>query len=272
MTRTVRKIAAIATVAVCASGMLAACGDDDAADDTTTTTTVADAGDETDGGGTDGGEAATDGFCDAYVSASMAFSSDAPDPEVVGPALDTVDAEVPEEIAEQAAVITGAARTALDSGGEDTSAFESEEFAEAQSAVDTHVFDNCEFDNKLEVTAQDYAFEGLPADVPAGRVAVKLINEGNEAHEIGLARKKDGVTESFEDLLALPQEQAMEKLEVLGGAFTPVKGAVAVVFADFEPGSHAAVCFVPVGSVEGQDGSGPPHFMEGMLEEFTVSA
>jgi hypothetical protein len=42
--------------------------------------------------------------------------------------------------------------------------------------------------------------------------------------------------------------------------------------ADLTSGSYAAVCFIPVGSVDEEtEADGPPHFTQGMKTEFTVS-
>jgi len=75
----------------------------------------------------------------------------------------------------------------------------------------------------------------------------------------------------------------------VGDAFSPNADTPGVVVADLEPGDYAAVCFVPVGSMQsdgeggeataGTDAGGPDttsvdpadaHFMHGMLQEFTV--
>ena len=43
-------------------------------------------------------------------------------------------------------------------------------------------------------------------------MSFKFTNEGAEDHELAIARKNDGVTESFDELLALPEEEAMTKV------------------------------------------------------------
>jgi hypothetical protein len=288
--RTRRQLAAVAILLGCTAGMLTACGDDDSDTTTGAPTTEADAGTdatpeadtttEAEPGTDEGTEAGTgDGadaeLCSAYADATAAFAGPPPDPETITPLLDTLDAEAPEEIADPLGVMTDAARTAVDSGGEDFSAFEAPEFSEAQSEVDPYMFENCEYDTKVEVTATEYAFEGIPDEIDAGRVAVLLTNEGNEAHEIGLARKKDDVTESFDELLEMDQEEAETKIDFAGGAFAASSGDQGLAIADLEPGEYVAACFIPVGTtMEGddmQEGDGPPHFTEGMKAEFTVS-
>ncbi|CAN5170966.1 hypothetical protein BH20ACT3_BH20ACT3_07160 [soil metagenome] len=288
--RTRRQLAAVAILFGCTAGMLTACGDDDSDTTTGAPTTEADAGTEAPEAdttteaapGTDEGtgtEASSTGgddteFCTAYADVSAAFEGP-PDPETITPLLETLDAEAPEEIADPLGVMTDAIRTALDSGGEDSSPFEDPEFVEAQSEVDPYAFENCDYDAKIEVTATEYAFEGIPDEIDAGTVAFLLTNEGNESHEIGLARKKDDVTESFDELLEMDQEEAETKIDFAGGAFAASNGDQGLAIADLEPGEYIAACFIPVGtSMEGddmQEGDGPPHFTQGMKAEFTVS-
>lgn len=269
-----RRLAAATALLACLAGVLTGCGDDDDSGDGTTTTEAD--GTTTESTAGDGGEAAAGAeVCDAYADITVAFSGPPPDPATLTPLLDTLESGAPEEIAEQVGVMTTAARSVLDSNGEDFSAFEAPEFAEAQSEVDPYMFENCEFDEKVEVTAADYSFDGIPTELPAGRVAFLLTNEGNEPHEMALARKKDGVTESWDEILALPEDQAMEKIDQAGGAFAPGQGDQGLAIAELEAGEYVAVCFIPVGtSIDDtgeHPGDGPPHFTQGMKSEFTVA-
>ena len=54
----------------------------------------------------------------------------------------------------------------------------------------------------LDVGGVEYAFTRLPTSVPAG-TTLTFTNEGVEIHEMIVNRLADGVTESFEELLAL---------------------------------------------------------------------
>ncbi|WCO67711.1 hypothetical protein PO878_03105 [Iamia majanohamensis] len=266
MRRSGRRAVAALAVAAMALGALAACGDDDGDEDAGATTTSA-AGETT--------EAAEEGVseevCTAYGDVSAAFNGE-PDPEQVAADLDVLEAEPPEEVAESLTVMTDAARAVLESGGEDFSSFEAPEFGEAQGEVDPYFFASCDYGTEAEVTTVDYGFEGLPSEVEAGRLAVLLTNEGSEPHEMVVVRKADGATESFDELLALPEEEAMAKVEEVGGGFVPAEGAQSLALLDTTPGEYAAICFIPVGTT-GPDapGEGPPHFTEGMKTEFTVT-
>lgn len=280
MSRMHRTLIVALALATCSGSMLAACGDDDDTADPITTT-VAPADDSTTDASSDtttapGGKA-TDAaaFCEPYLTTTIMMSGE-PDPEVLAESVKQIDANAPEEIAESAAVMTAAVRAVLDSGGEDFSPMETPEFTEARAEVDPYAFENCEFDTSLEVKGVDFAFADLPTTIDAGRVGILFTNEGKEAHEIALMRRNDGVTESFEELLSLPEEQAMEKVTPVGGTFAPTTGSKGLLVGDLEPGDYLATCFVPTGTTMADgvmtDGTGKPHFMQGMQQEFTVTA
>jgi hypothetical protein len=212
--------------------------------------------------------------CDPYLAVTAQFNGE-PDPARLTPLLDQVDDEAPEDLADSLAVMTGAARMVLEKG--DFSAFESDEFSEAQGTVDPWMFEHCEFDRKEEVTASEFKFEGLPSEMKAGTVAILLSNAGAEAHEMAILRKADGVTQSWDEILALPMEQAQELVVSAGGAFAPNKDAQGLAVVDLTPGEWLAACFVSAGTTVAADGTmtegtGTPHFMHGMMKEFTVTA
>lgn len=230
-----------------------------------TTTTTADSGAES-----------TDlaAFCDPYIAASMMMNG-APDPEALTEYIDLAEANAPAAIADSALVMTSAVRQVLASGGEDYSAMETPEFVAAQDEVDPFAFENCAFDTKVSVTGVDFGFDGLPESFNGGRVAMLFTNSGTEAHEIVVMRRNDGVTESFEELLSLPEEEAMAKVTPMGGAFAATTDSRALLVGEFEPGDYIAICFIPTGTSVSDGtmtpGDGAPHFMHGMQQEFTVS-
>jgi hypothetical protein len=152
----------------------------------------------------------------------------------------------------------------------------------------------------IAVTAHDYYFEGLPSSVPAG-TSLTLTNAGSEVHELLVVRKNDGVTESFDELLALPPEEGLQKVTVAGILFAaPGESAVMGMDATGAPspmtaitvaqeGEYIAICAIPQGTTELPDFSaqapppsgapaasgepqGPPHFLLGMKQAFTVTA
>ncbi len=129
------------------------------------------------------------------------------------------------------------------------------------------------------VNGTEYAYQGMPATLEAGRRLFRFDNTGTELHEMTFLRKKPTTTETFDQLLALPEEESRARADFAGGLFSP-PGGVDTALLDLTPGQYAIVCFIPVGfTPEVADatelGSGPPpdrppHFTRGMKSEFIV--
>lgn len=256
-----RRLTAVGLAAIAFVG-LAACGDDDdatdAGDDTPSTTAepldVDPAGDDT-GDGTVAVEA-----CDAYVDFSAALIVGEPEPLTA--AAEAMVAALPEELA-------GAGDTLLVSIGEGGEGMGGPDFSGAANEIGAALYEGCESDEQLDVTGVDYAFEGLPAEIGAGRVAIRFTNRtaAAEAHELVLLRRNEGTTESVEDLMALPPDQVMAKVTMAGVVFVEEPDAASTLIADLEPGEYVALCMIPVGGGE----EGDPHALHGMVAELTVT-
>jgi hypothetical protein len=135
---------------------------------------------------------------------------------------------------------------------------------------------------RVDVVGTDYAYSGLQPTYD-GPISIAFRNEGEEVHEIVLVRKNPGVTESFQELLALPDAESATKVAFVGVAFAePGQTAAEMVVAD-QPGEYLAVCFIPQGTTELPSidpnasappslGTGAPHFTLGMLQEFTIGS
>ena len=134
----------------------------------------------------------------------------------------------------------------------------------------TFVKDNCGFTD-VSITTSEYAFGGLPTELAAGPAVFTVQNIGEEVHEVLVMRKNDGVTETAEEIIALPEEEAMAKATMAGVAFG-FPGSTSFTTMDLAPGDYIAVCFLPQGATpelmaqmpEGPDGTmppeaGPPH-------------
>jgi plastocyanin len=135
----------------------------------------------------------------------------------------------------------------------------------------------------LTVTGVEYAYEGVPQTAPAGTV-VTFVNAGNEVHQIVAARRNDGVIASLDELLAMPEEESNKLVTILGMAVAlPGETAPDTISLD-KPGTYFFVCFIPVGvtafpslapdatPTESLVPDGPPHFIQGMVAEITVTA
>jgi hypothetical protein len=138
----------------------------------------------------------------------------------------------------------------------------------------------------VEVTAVDYAFEGLPETIAAGsRLSVTNASENNEAHELVAIRIPDDETRPVDELVQLPEAE----IDAIFGAAEPATviltapGDTDTVLAlgdgtISEPGRYAVVCFIPVGADPDEvlnatgpiEGDAPPHAAQGMFAEVTV--
>lgn len=262
-----RALAAVGLLAV------AACGSDDDATGTdtedttattaagsTTTTRASTAAPTTASGATDDPA----DYCQAHLGLEAAISGG--DPAAIEPAVATAHDAVPAEIAD--ALDAAVANAPTEQGPPDPA------FTAPYGELVGWIQDNCGF-NDVAVLATDYAFGGLPADLPAGPTVVDITNNGSEFHEIAVMRKADGVTESFDELLALPEEQIGDKVAFLGVAIAAPGESGATVL-DLAAGEYLAVCFVPTGTTPdvlaaGGPPEAEPHFAHGMRQEFTVA-
>lgn len=263
---TPRRLAAISIAALC---LLAACGDDD---DTTGV-----AAEEEDG------ELAA--YCDAAFAletvAEPEIDFDAMSPEeqaeaakefateTLRPAADELIANAPEELAEDIEVLDSSLTEVEETG--DFSVLESDEFKAAEANAHEHDLANCGWE-AVEVNAIDYAFEGFPSTMEAGKISLEFTNdsEHEEFHELALFKKNDGVTESATELLELPEEEAETMAEFVAGTFAP-PGESNFAVTELEAGDYFVACFIPVGATEeNEEGTGPPHFVQGMVAEFSV--
>lgn len=260
--RTLHRVGA-GLLALTLAGGLAACGDDD--DEGTTDTAGADGGEQA------GGD--NDAFCGAVVDFNSAvFEIELDDTsseedivaagETLAPLFADITENAPDDLADTANELNETVQSLTEG---DATAFNADSTFETYTTFVAGAVGECEFET-VDVTAVDFAFEGVPESIDSGTTAFTFTNSSEgEEHEMVVFRKADGVTVGFEDLLALGEEESADKLLFVTAAFAP-PGAEGATLADLEPGSYAMVCFVPVGGAE----DGPPHFTQGMLQEFTV--
>jgi hypothetical protein len=268
---------ALAVVAF-ASLLAAGCGDDDTSDGAVTEA------DATDTSGAGGGPDEA-----PYCEASLAIeSAPAPDidfatateteiaatiqawaDETMKPLAADVVAVAPAEIEDDIEVMASAVDQAA---AGDPGAFDVPEVDAASDRVHQYDLDTCGWKTN-EVQATDYSFANIPDELPAGPTSFEFSNEGDELHELLIVRKNDGVTDSAEDLLALPEDEAMGKVTMLGSPAFAEPSQTDDKVVDLEPGDYIAVCFIPMGmtSADGPPPDGPPHFTQGMVAEFTVA-
>jgi hypothetical protein len=262
-TTTLRLLAASAAITLTLG--VAACGDDD--DDGATAPESGDAGEDTAAAGD------SEAFCSSLVdfnaaalSTNLDETSTPEDIEAAAGELVPLWTEVAEHAPSTLSGVVGDMTPAVEALNDgDAAPFNADETFESYMGVVAGSLDACEFE-QVAVTAVDYAYEGVPATVPAGTTAFALTNESDaEAHEIVMFRKQDGETRSAEELLDDPAASESGPGEFVTATVVPPGGEGAAL-TELEPGDYFMVCLIPVGGAE----EGPPHFAEGMLAEFSV--
>lgn len=280
-----RRVLALATVALLATG-LTACGDDD--------------GDEAATGDTSGSASASASGADAELieyceQTAKIESAGEPDidfesaseeeiqaavkefaGETMMPIARKIDEVAPAEVADDIDTLVASLEKVAETG--DFGAFEDPETEAASQRAHQFDLDNCGW-NVADVTAVDYAFEGVKPSYPAGTTSFEFSNEGEELHEFIVLRKKDDTSESFEELLELPEEEARQKVDSVASTFGEPGEEGVYTVADLQPGEYLGICFIPTGLTPeaaeaaeqgGAEPQGPPHFTKGMRVEFTV--
>jgi hypothetical protein len=184
-------------------------------------------------GGSAPGDAAA--FCEAELAVEAAFGSG--DPAMIGPAVEALIAAAPEELASTVEALIANA----EAGPGDPA------FDEPYGQVVDYMKANCGF-NELDVALSEYAFGGIPEDVPAGGTILTAANTGEEVHEIVIVRVNDDVTLSAEELASLPEEEAFSMVTVVGGIFPVLPGETKSAPFNLTAGRHIALCFIPQGT------------------------
>jgi hypothetical protein len=184
---------------------------------------------------TDSAAADVSAFCAAEVAAEQALMSE--DPALIGPAVEALVGSAPEDVAPTVeAVIANA-----EAGPGDPA------FDEAYGALIDYVRANCGF-NELNVALSEYAFGGIPEEVPAGPTILTAEATGEEVHEIVFFRINDDVTLTLEEILALPEAEQEAMATFAGGMFGIFPGTSQSTVLDLAPGRYAALCFFPEGA------------------------
>jgi hypothetical protein len=194
------------------------------------------------------------------------------------PVLREIQANAPEEISETLDGLVASIEKLL--AGREVSEAEEQRADEAEDRLHAHDLEHCGW-TRVDVTGSDYGFNGIPPTLPAGTASIEFRNEGAEVHEMVVFRKKAGVTDSLDSLLAIEeQEEAAAKIEPVGYLGGVHPGDEEFLLADLTPGDYAVVCFYPVGTTPekfaaeeaspGQLG-GDAHFTKGMRAEFRVT-
>lgn len=218
-------------------------------------------------------------FCSAYVVVEQAAAFE--DWETVAAGIAGLAEHGPDSVAGAVAVLGDALVTFE---------FETPEFDAAYNEVVDAAVDECGF-SAVEVALVDYAFGGIPEELPAGFTVFRAENIGEEVHELILFGFNEGVELTIEEWLGLPDEEA-EAVVHFAGAAVVFPGSTGSFGVELTPGRYVAICFLPEGAAPeliAQLPPGPPdptasyppelaalfesapHFVHGMVQEFTVT-
>ena len=114
------------------------------------------------------------------------------------------------------------------------------------------------------VSANDYAFRGLPLHAPAGWLTFRMPNDGRETHMLAIAAVPRGYTvPAFTDSLVRQKLPNGTKFWPGVDVVSPGDSGVVTVF--LPAGQYAAICFV-------QSADGTRHVQKGMIGSFDVVA
>jgi hypothetical protein len=140
----------------------------------------------------------------------------------------------------------------------DAAGFRSAELLAARNEVAPVDIESCDL-NSLEFGAQEYRYTGIPEQAEHGRTSLQMLNEGTEAHEMNLYRRKPEFDGDFAAILRRGA-QAEESTPVAGGYAAP--GARSTVVAELSGGDYVLVCTLRTGN--------QAHWQRGMIVEFSV--
>ena len=114
----------------------------------------------------------------------------------------------------------------------------------------------------VTMTLNDYSFT-LSKPITAGTHTIRVENAAAQSHEVELVKLAPGKT--LQDLMKwIESPQGPPPGSAIGGIAGLAHGGVQSFTYDFAPGEYGLICFIP-----GPDGK--PHFLHGMMRQFTVS-
>jgi uncharacterized cupredoxin-like copper-binding protein len=116
----------------------------------------------------------------------------------------------------------------------------------------------------VQVDLTDYAFT-FSKDVAAGPHTLKIVNAGQQPHELFIAKLDSGATAQQLARYVLGGMRGRPPALPLGGASGMVPGEHAFLTMTFAPGDYAILCFLP----DAKDGK--EHVTHGMVKQIHVS-
>lgn len=134
--------------------------------------------------------------------------------------------------------------------------------------------DDGEAADALEVTGVDYAFTGLPEEIPGGNVTVHFTNGGEAPHEIAFVNIGDESNADgfFDDFGPVIQGGAPwpDYITNVAGANEAEPGADFTATYQLDPGTYMVFCSLTGTPEDPEAEEAPPHFTQGMQQVVTV--
>ena len=161
----------------------------------------------------------------------------------------------------------------------------------ASTEAETTATTGADLADGVEITAIDYAYEGVPESITAG-TPLRLTNDSEaEVHELVAVRLPDDETRTLEEITSDPASigplfsGGPPAAVIVAAPGSSMPGAVLGDGSLAEPGRYVLVCSIPTGAdpdayLEAAQSSagppdvpgGPPHFVQGMVSEIQVEA
>ena len=112
--------------------------------------------------------------------------------------------------------------------------------------------------------ARDYAFTG-PDQIPAGWISVKLINQGEDLHQLQFIKLPDGKTaKEFAAEISANYKRLPHWVHRQGGPNSVIPGEQGIAIVHLDEGEYVVICGIP-------DRRGVPHVALGMLKALRVT-
>jgi hypothetical protein len=184
------------------------------------------------------------------------------------PILTSVQQQAPDQIKPDVETLLRLARQGRATG--DVSSLLSPDLATADRNIDTYLLRQCGHP-EVQVAATDTGYQGLPASIEAGTVAITLTNAGQEAHQVVLSRITEGFMQPFSEILNAPPGQRSQMATPLQSTDAD-PGQATTVWVPLTPGRYGVADYYPQGTTSAATpGTGPAHHTLGLVGEFTVT-
>ena len=118
-------------------------------------------------------------------------------------------------------------------------------------------------DGTVVFVAHDYGFRG-PDQLPAGRMTVRILNEGQDLHHIQFLKLMPGKSAAdFRKAIVADPHRLPEWVEYAGGPNVHSAGSQASAMVNLTEGDYVLICWIP-------DKNGVPHVALGMQKALSV--